>query len=237
MVMPRPALLTALLLSFTASAWSQAVDLLVYPNGGIFDIDKQGGIGGPGAALVARLQSASDVQLNPQVMPIARALQTIAQLPNTCLVGLPRTPDRELDFRWAGPWASTSIALYGRAGEQRHVDGPQDLRGARIAVLRQSIPAAWLKEQGLTSQQVNDAAAGLRMLQAGRVDYWLGSDMATRLVIKTIPGPAPRVLYRFGRIDLYMACQLSTPAALVERLHIGLQQLRRNGDLAEFGLR
>ncbi|MGM9480986.1 substrate-binding periplasmic protein [Roseateles sp. NT4] len=232
----RKAALLSLLLPLAATVQAEAVDMVVYPNAGVFDADGSR-IVGPGADMLARLQMASGVQMSQQLMPIARAMQTVPHKPGSCLVALPRTPEREAQYRWAGPWATSAIGLYGGANETRHVEGPADLRGAQIAVLRESTPAAWLKEQGLTGHEVNDVTIGLRMLQAGRVDFWLGNDLAARFVIRNLSGPVPRLLYSFGRIDLYMACHLATPAETLERLQAGFDQLRRNGDLAEFGLR
>lgn len=227
--------LLALLLSLTATA--QAVDMLVYPNAGLFDIDEDGGIGGPGAVMLDRLRDVSGVRLNPKVIPFARALQAESLKPGACLIGLTRTPDREAQYRWAGPWSSSVIALYGRTGETRQVKGPEDLRGARIAALRAAPTATWLKERGLDGYEVNDVASGLRLLQAGRIDYWLGNDMVTRIAIKASGEAAPRVLYSFGRIDLYMACHPATPTMLVDQLNAGLKKLRAGGELVEFGLR
>jgi len=230
----RPTALLALLLSFTATA--EATDMLVYPNAGIFEISTDGRIGGPGAVMLERLREVSGVPLKPRVVPFARALHPESLQPGACLIALTRTPDREARYRWAGPWSSSVITLYGRSDETRQVKRPEDMRGARIAALRAAPTAAWLKERGLDGYEVNDVAAGLRMLQAGRVDYWLGNDMVTRLALKASGEATPRVLYSFGRIDLYAACHAQTSAALVERLHAGLAQLRANGELAEFGL-
>ncbi|MFG6433603.1 substrate-binding periplasmic protein [Roseateles sp. LYH14W] len=230
----RPTAFLALLLSSAAPA--QALDMLVYPNAGIFDIDDGGRIAGPGAAMLDRLRNLSGTQLEPKVIPFARALLAESLQPGTCLIALTRTPEREARYRWAGPWSSSVIALYGRTGETRQVKGPEDMRGARIAALRAAPTATWLQERGLDAYEVNDVAAGLRLLQAGRVDYWLGNDMVTRLALKASGAAMPRVLYSFGRIDLYVACHIATPAAIVDRLNAGLTQLRVNGELAEFGL-
>lgn len=225
-----------LLSGLATCAQAQEVTVVIYPNSGIFEVDN-GPVRGPGATLLARLQSVSGVRLHTQVLPVARALQPAALKPGTCLVGLPRTPDREAQYRWAGPWTSSTFALYARTEDARKVASADDLRGTRVAVLRESLTASWLKEQGPAGYEVNDVATGLRILQAGRVDYWLGNDVVTRFAIKAgIAGPTPRVLHNFGRIDLHMACHPGTATPLVERLHAGIEQLRRGGELVEFGL-
>jgi len=96
---------------------------------------------------------------------------------------------------------------------------------------------AWLKEHGVTGYEVNDLGTGLRMLQAGRVDFWLGSEVSARFVIRAMQGPVPRALYSYGQLELHMACHLGTPAPIVERLNAGLEQMRRDGELAAFGVR
>jgi polar amino acid transport system substrate-binding protein len=238
--MPRAAALLPLLLSLSAVIQAQpqppAVNLLIFPNSGIFEVEGSQ-LSGPGAALLTRLQAISGVRLDRHLMPIARALQTVQHQPGSCVIAMPRTPERDARFRWAGPWSSGMFSLYGRAGETRQVTGPEDLRGAQIAVLRDSLPLAWLKEHGLASHEVNDTSTGLRMLQAGRVDFWLGNSIPTRFIIQRSSGPAPRVVYSYGRIDLYIACHPATSEATVDLLHAGIEQLRRNGELTEFGVR
>ena len=231
-----PALLLSLAASTRAQAQVPAVNMLVYPNAGVFEI-VDGRISGPGEAMLMRLQAISGVQHKQQVMPIARVLQTLATKPDTCAVSLPRTADREAHFRWTTPWIISAITLYGRAQETRQITGPEDLLGTQVAVLRESLPAAWLKDHGVTGYEVNDMGTGLRMLQAGRIDFWLGSEVSARLAIRAMQGPAPRPLYSYGRLELHMACHLSTEAAIVERLNAGLEQMRREGELAEFGAR
>jgi len=227
--------LLPLQLGLAATAHAQGVDMLVYPNAGIFEVEKSH-IGGPGAVMLARLQEVSGVRLTTQVIPFARAMLSESLKPGACLIALTRTPEREAQYRWVGPWSSSAMALYARPDDRRRVNGPDDMRGATIAALRAAPTAAWLKERGLDGYEVNDVATGLRMLQAGRVDYYLGNDMVTRIAIKAGGEAAPRVLYSFGRIDLYMACHPSTPAAVVEQLNTALAQLRARGELSEFGL-
>jgi len=60
--------------------------------------------------------------------------------------------------------------------------------------------------------------------------------VAGRFVIRAEGGVAPRMLHSFGRIDLYFACHVGTDPATLSALDVAIIQLRRNGELAEFGL-
>lgn len=236
--MPRAALLLSLLLMHAvAQAQARVLEMLVYPNAGVFEAAPGQGTGGPGGAMLQRLQVLSGVTLNQQFMPIPRALLTVKQKPGHCMVAVSRTPEREATLMWAGPWARGATAIYARADDTRRIQDPQELRGQSIVVLRDSTPSDWLKAQSIPATEVKDNTTGLRMLQARRVDYWLANDLAAHFVIRAEVGPAPRQLYNFGRIDLYIACHPATDPAAVAALDAGIAQLRRNGELNEFGMR
>jgi polar amino acid transport system substrate-binding protein len=229
----RPLFLLALALPVRA----ETLGMLVYPNPGLFEVSAQDAVSGPGADVLRRLADVTGLALRLQPMPAARALLTITQQPGYCAAGVPRTPERENLFRWAGLMGSGALMLYGHADDAREVLGPDDLRGATIVAQRESQPAAWLREHGLKAYEVNDTMTGLRMLRAGRVDYWLVNDLAGQRAIQLSSGPAPKALRSFGQIDVYIACHRELPAATAERLRQGLDELRRAGELVEFGLR
>ncbi|HEY9108954.1 MAG TPA: transporter substrate-binding domain-containing protein, partial [Roseateles sp.] len=129
------------------------------------------------------------------------------------------------------------ITVYGRADETRRINAPRELRGSRLVVLRDSVVAAWLKEKGLPAEEVKDNGIALRMLRAGRVDYWVANDLAANFVIRADASPAPRQLYSAGRIDLFIACHRATDPAALNALDAAIAQLRRGGELADFGMR
>jgi polar amino acid transport system substrate-binding protein len=229
----RPLLLAALALPVHA----ETLNLLVYPNPGLFEVSARDTVSGPGADVLRRLAEVSGIALQLQPTPAARALMMITQQPGYCAAGVPRTPERENLFRWAGLMGSGALMLYGRADDAREVQSPEDLRGATVVAQRESQPLAWLREHGLKTYEVNDTLTGLRMLRAGRVDFWLVNDLAGQRAIQLGGGAAPKALHSFGQIDVYIACHRELPAATAERLRQGLEQLRRDGELAEFGLR
>lgn len=235
--MPRVALLLALLLHAAAQAQPRVLEMLVYPNAGVFELAAGKGPGGPGGVMLQRLQTLSGVTLNQQFMPIPRAMLTVRQAAGHCAVGVTRTPEREGLLMWAGPWARAASTVYARADDPRSLHHPQELRGSSIVVLRDSALADWLKAQGIPATPVKDNTTGLRMLQARRVDYWLANDLAAHFIIRAEGGAAPRALHSFERMDFYVGCHPGTDPAAVAALDAAIAQLRRNGELAEFGLR
>lgn len=233
--MLRALLLLSLLL--TTAARAEEVNMLVFTSPGLFDVSAQGQVSGPGAHLVKRIGEASGVELRITVMPVARLMQTLTQQPGHCAVGVPRLPAREPLLAWAGVVSSSSLMLYGRLDETRAVAGVADLRGAVIAAQRESLPAAWVREHGLTLQEVRDSTTGLRMLQARRVDYWLVNELLARTTFQGMGSEPARALQNFGRIDAEMACHRDTAPALLSKLRAAVERLRRDGELVPFGVR
>lgn len=226
-----------LLLTFALPAHAQPLELLVYPNPGIFEVSASGEVTGAGAVLMKRLAEITGQALQLRAVPPVRALQMAAQTPRHCIAGLPRTPERENLYRWAGLMGSGALMLYGRADETRQVDDADDLRGVVVAAQRESQPLAWLREHGVQAYEVNDTLTGLRMLRAGRVDFWLVNDLAGQRAIQRSEGPAPKALRNLGRSELHLACHRDLEPATADKLRRGFEQLRRNGELVEFGLR
>lgn len=229
--------LIALLAFLCGPVVAQGLNLVVFPNPGLFDVEADQSIGGRGAAVLHKLAGVSGLALNLQAMPIPRALSTGAAMPGSCLVGMARTPEREAHFHWAGPLASGALIVYARGDETRPLQQPADLRGLGVVVQRDSSAAAWLRHQGITPQEVSQPVTALRMLQAGRVDFWLANELSAAPAISAEGGTPIKPHLIVMRIDAYIACHPGTPVELTSRLHQALQKMRRQGDLADFGLR
>jgi ABC-type amino acid transport substrate-binding protein len=230
-------LLVFLLALLCGSARAQPLQLLVFPNPGLFDVAADGSVSGAGADLLAKIGRVSGLELGIQALPIPRALAMGSASPGSCVVGLARTPEREAAFQWAGPLASGALVIYARADESTVLQSPMDLRGHGVVVQRESAPAAWLREQGIPAQEVNTPAMALRMLQARRADFWFVNEISAERVIRAEGGVPVKHLLALGRVDAYVACNLRTPQEPVEKLNQAILKLRRQGELSEFGLR
>ncbi len=233
--MLRP-LLTSLSLIISAAAHGQVVEMLVFNNPGLFDISAQGEISGPGARLIKRIESLSGIELRTREMPVARVVQTVRHQAGSCAAGMARTPEREALLQWAGPVTDSAMVVYGRLDETRVVKAAEDLRGTAIAAQRHSVPAQWLAAQSIPFQDARDPQTALRMLAARRVDYWLVNELLAEHTFRSLSSVPVRALYSFGRIQGYLACHIDTPADTMARLQAALNQLRRSGELAPFGV-
>ncbi|RTL33710.1 MAG: transporter substrate-binding domain-containing protein [Burkholderiales bacterium] len=232
------ALCFVMLLGLASTPRAHGVDMLVFLNPGLFDQAPDGRITGPGGDMIYRIAAVSGVEVRIQVLPPARVMQTLVQQVGACVAGVPRLPDNESRLRWLGTLSSSSLMLYGRLDEKRRVNGVEDLRRASIVVQRSSLPASWLRERGLPMQEVRDTVTALRMLQARRVDYWLVNELVAQRTFRALGGELPaRPLHSLGQIVTHLACHRDTAPADLERLRTAVEQLRRDGELVDFGVR
>lgn len=211
--------------------------VLVYPVPGLFDVQDDGRIGGSGGTLLTKIGRASEVPFEAESLPIARAWSTLLAQPQVCVLGMARTPEREARFQWAGVVSRADLVVYARADATSLPHDLGELRGRQVVALRETATAAELREHGVTVQEVSSALNALRMLQAGRVDYWYSHQIVAESTANAAGGPAIKPLFTTARIDGYLACNLEVPAAVIDKLRQALLRLRRNGDLAEFGVR
>ncbi|RTL33712.1 MAG: ABC transporter substrate-binding protein [Burkholderiales bacterium] len=211
--------------------------MLVYPVPGLFDVADSGSISGPGGVLLDKIARASEQPFDTVSLPMARAWSTLLTDPTSCVLGLSRKPDREARLQWVGPVSRADFIVYGRSDAPSLAPELAALQGKAVVVLRETVPASELRELGVAAQEVTNTLNALRMLQAGRADYWYAHQIVAESAASAAGGPPIMPLFSTHRIDGYLACHPGVPAAAVERLRQALQKLRRHGDLADFGLR
>lgn len=228
---------TTLALALMAPAAAAPLRLLVYPIPGLFDELEDGQIGGPGGELVAKIGRGSEVPFEAASLPIARAWQLIQAQPMSCVVGMTRAPDREARFQWVAPVSRADFIVYGRADSPPISPDLSALRGRAVVVLRETTPARQLRELGIAAQEASSTLSALRMLQVGRVDYWYAHQLVAESAANAAGGTPIKALFSTERLDGYLACNPQVPAATIDKLRTVMQRLRRNGELASFGLR
>ncbi|MCE4553498.1 substrate-binding periplasmic protein [Roseateles cellulosilyticus] len=213
--------------------------LLVFPSPGLFDVGADGSISGPGGALLVKIGKVSQVAFVAESLPAPRAWAAIQAQPQSCIVGVVRTPDREAHFQWVGLVSRADFVVYGREDQPAPPAAAATLdalRGQPVVAIRDTTNAAQLREHGVVATEVSSALTALRMLQARRVDYWYSHQLVAEPAARASGGPPIKRLFSTARIDGYLACNTEVPVDITERLRQGLLRLRRQGDLAAFGL-
>ena len=179
---------------------------------------------------IAMERTGTDYKID--MLPWKRAYTMALNQANTCVYSTSRTPDRDRLFKWIGPTDEAQWVFYGRADHSFPLRTLEDARRLRIGTYNGDARDEFLRSRGFKVDPVNDDMANPEKLLLNRIDLWAvgmraGSPGATR------PAWADKIvpLLVFNRVQVYLACNLSVPDSLVERLNAALAEMRRDGTM------
>ncbi|MBS7662379.1 ABC transporter substrate-binding protein [Pseudomonas lalucatii] len=164
--------------------------------------------------------------------PWARVYQQALNEPGYGLFSTARTPAREKQFKWVGPIASNDWVLMARADSPIRLGSLQEAAQYRIGGYQGDAISQYLIDRGLPVQLALRDNKSLEKLVKGQVDLWVTADPGGRYLARQEGVDALRVVQRFHTAELYLALNLATPDALVQRLQGALDALRAEGELS-----
>jgi polar amino acid transport system substrate-binding protein len=114
-------------------------------------------------------QSREDIEL----LPWARAYQTLNHQQNSILFSMTKTAERLNAFRWVGPLFNSSTYLIAAKKQNIKLSGQEDLRNYEFGTIRDDVSEMFLKRFGVDPESFtrhNNTLSNLKMLNAGRID-------------------------------------------------------------------
>ncbi|WP_027469601.1 substrate-binding periplasmic protein [Deefgea rivuli] len=171
--------------------------------------------------------------------PWVRALSTVQFKPNHCAYTVGRIPEREARFQWIGPIASVKGTLFGLRERNLQIKNLDDAKKLRVGDLRQGANAIFLESKGFVLDYANTEDQNLRKLLAGHIDLYPGTSFSAREIVQRLQIDPQRIqaVYVFNQVDLYLACNLQTPASLIDKLNVALESMRSDKKLQQINAR
>ncbi|WP_026259388.1 substrate-binding periplasmic protein [Uliginosibacterium gangwonense] len=185
-------------------------------------------ISGISTEIVREMFKRADLPLKISLMPWERAYQTATVDKDTCVYSTSRTDAREKVFKWVGPIAVNSWAIFAKADSPINAKSLDEIKQYKVGGYRGDATAIYLKEQGIQVEEGNNDEQNARKLAAGRMELWGGS-------AQTIPGQAKKagvavkLLFTFKEAPLYLACNLAVPDADIKKLGEALKAMKSEG--------
>jgi polar amino acid transport system substrate-binding protein len=165
-----------------------------------------------------------------EMLPWKRAYLLAQSQPDTCVYSTTRVPDREAMFKWIGPTHENDWTLFGRADRNYRITSIEDARKYRIGTYNGDVRSDALIAQGFIVDTVQDKLANPRKLLVNRIDLWASSvRVGTAIVAENGWGGQIIPVLTFKRTELYLACNLSVPDALVVRMNAALRAMNSEG--------
>lgn len=222
----------------SAQAWGEPITVVTEHSPPGEHLDENGRVTGATAELVRELMKRAGEPGDLTLLPWARGYRMARQGPKVALFETTRSEIRENQFKWVGPIKRITGGFFVRRQDNIAIatmDDARELDG--ICVYRSSSGGQALRALGFTNlEQPTRSAQCLEMLMHGRVDAWMTSDIA-RVPLLAETGYSENdvtLAYATSTKYLYIAMSLDTPDATVALWQETLDQMKRDGTLAQY---
>lgn len=189
-----------------------------------------GSVVGSGSEKVRAVMARTGIVYTLALQPWKRAYTAALTRPDTCVFSTTRVPERERHFKWIGPTDGAEWVLLGRADRRYDLTTLDDARALRIGTYNGDARDAFLRERGFQVDSAQDDMINPQKLLLGRIDLWAAS-LRHGSVLLEQNGWAGKIVpvLSMKRVDVYLACNLSVPDALVARMNAALDAMNRDG--------
>lgn len=144
-----------------------------------FNFTENGKLTGLSTEVVMEMGRRAKVPMTFEVMPWPQAYDLAQTKSGTCIYSTARLENRERLFKWAGPLATNSWALFAKNGFNDPITTLADARPYRIGGVTNDAKIMWLRDNALTNiVEVNEDKQIPAMLTLDRkksdgVDLWI----------------------------------------------------------------
>jgi len=165
-----------------------------------------------------------------RMMKWEEAYNTALSTPNTVLFAIARLPEREKDFKWAGPFATQKMVLFALKSSNITIKGPEDLKNYTIGVVTNDAAIGELKTLGVPQKNMladPNPATIIDSLQNGKIDLWCYGLEAGMISARKTTGSSSFIepVYTLDSYDLYYAFNRNTPDQVVALFQQGLDSV------------
>lgn len=172
----------ALALSFQGGFWAQATDVYIFTeNFPPYNFrGEDGTVSGYSTDLVRMVMDESGLDYSITVAPWTRGIRFTETGHNTLIYSIARMPEREKRFTWLFPLASDDFHLFARTGDKRNLSMEAVKNGSlRVVCTAMDMSCQLLDWVGIPKTSIVkstdvDRLAGLKLVEAGRVDLFPG---------------------------------------------------------------
>jgi polar amino acid transport system substrate-binding protein len=188
--------------------------------------------------LQATVQTAK-IKTRIDLLPWARAYQTVLAQPNILIYSITRNPERESLFEWIGPISPRQIFLYKlRERKDVSVKTLADASNYQIGLVREMAASKdFVKLSGIAENKVDYAPtveSNMKKLFLRRVDLIVSQDWSAAFLAKSLnrkPEELEPVLLLNGTHSYYFAFNKQSDPALVAKLRAAFDTVQKSGQM------
>lgn len=186
--------------------------------------------------LVNTLQSRFGQAEKIEVLPWARAYSIANASANVLLFATSINDERENNFDFIGPIATSKIALYAKSSDPIVINSLAEIQLAGIVgVYRESAGAQLLRQAGIDNVLVASfPPQSAKQLLFSRIRFWCQADLAVKQILQDVGASLEdiRQVYVVSELNLYLAFSKDTPAATVSSWQTELEKMKDSGEFS-----
>lgn len=173
----------------------------------------------------------------------ARAMSQLQTRTHTIALHFARSPERETQFKWLGPYFDINMGLIGLSSDAATYSDFDGIKDKRIAVIRDTLLQEILLKRGVNEDNmllISDPVSGLKILNAGRVDFFAHIPEVLEYLMHSelnISPPTIEEKFTLQTGAFYFALSLDFEDELVAHLQAVLDSMRDDDEFAYLHLR
>jgi len=187
---------------------------------------------GQAVDLIENISVEAGVQIDQgaiTLLPWDKAYNATKTGPKTLLLALYRTPARENDFRWVGPYANDSSAFFVNSASNIKITTPQDLKDLKVGIVSGDAHYGMLTKYGIPEPNIvtaDNVSSLIRMVENGSIDAFFHGERAGQRAIAemNIDPKAMPVAFRVNDEQVWFGLSPDTPEEIVVALQKALDK-------------
>jgi polar amino acid transport system substrate-binding protein len=204
-------LLAAILSACVPAAFAAPVQLLT-ENNPPFNYADGKEVKGIGAKKVQELFAKAGVESTTTVGAWNDSYQKAQATANACIFSTARVESRERLFRWIGPIATNTWALYGLPTFDKPIATARDARFFKVGAVKNDAKVDFLREEGVSSireadkDSANPARLARPKTDPDYIELWITTSATAREVAAAAGVKDLKEVAVVRKQDLYLAC-------------------------------
>lgn len=196
-----------------------------------WNFTRDGEVSGLNTELIQQVLDKLSYRGRFEIMPWGRAQLFTQTQSNACFFSAVRTTEREELYRWVGPLSKEYVQLFSTDPNQPKFNHLAEASKLRIGGQTADAFTDYGVEQGLKIERIAEIPVNLAMLQLKRIDLWLAGSIGGPFIASQKGLAIYPVATSDKAFELWMACNMQVPEAVIDNLNRTLQLSKQDGTL------
>ncbi len=180
--------------------------------------------------IIKLLFKRAGIQFEIRIVPLKRALATVANSSDACVFPLERTQAREVLYTWISPLLITRTGFYTKSDSRLVIRSLKDAQNLSVGIYAGSALHEYLSTFDFTGLQVaREELLNARKLQANRIDLWATDSVSGRYFARRAGIADIREQYLFLTTLRGIACNREMSPGIVQPLQRELKRMHADG--------